>query len=88
MRNKKVLFIVQAALIAAIYVALTYLSSIAGLASGTIRVRISEALCILPVFMAGMFSGKYADRRDSGGCCVRKHCNFDWSVWNLCIKKA
>ena len=69
MRNKKVLFIVQAALIAAIYVALTYLSSIAGL-------------------MAGMFSGKYADRRDSGGCCVRKHCNFDWSVWNLCIKKA
>ncbi|WP_243112431.1 QueT transporter family protein [Roseburia sp. OM04-10AA] len=29
MRNKKVLFIVQAALIAAIYVALTYLSSIA-----------------------------------------------------------
>ena len=48
MRNKKVLFIVQAALIAAIYVALTYLSSIAGLASGTIQVRISEALCILP----------------------------------------
>ena len=40
MRNKKVLFIVQAALIAAIYVALTYLSSIAGLASGTIQVRI------------------------------------------------
>ena len=87
MRNKKVLFIVQAALIAAIYVALTYLSSIAGLASGTIQVRISEALCILPVFttaaIPGLWLGWY-----SGGCCVRKHCNFDWSVWNLCIKKA
>ena len=53
MRNKKVLFIVQAALIAAIYVALTYLSSIAGLASGTIQVRISEALCILPNMLTG-----------------------------------
>ena len=95
MRNKKVLFIVQAALIAAIYVALTYLSSIAGLASGTIQVRISEALCILPVFTTAAIPGLWlgcflanADRRYSGGCCVRKHCNFDWSVWNLCIKKA
>ena len=57
MRNKKVLFIVQAALIAAIYVALTYLSSIAGLASGTIQVRISEALCILPVFTTAAIPG-------------------------------
>lgn len=57
MRNKKVLFIVQAALIAAIYVALTYLSSIAGLASGTIQVRISEALCILPVFTTAVIPG-------------------------------
>ena len=50
MRNKKVLLIVQAALIAAIYVVLTYFISAFNLASGAIQVRISEALTILPVF--------------------------------------
>ena len=44
MRNKKVLLIVQAALIAAIYVVLTYFISAFNLASGAIQVRISEAL--------------------------------------------
>lgn len=57
MRNKKVLFIVQAALIAAIYVALTYVSSLVGLASGTIQVRLSEILCILPVFTTAAIPG-------------------------------
>jgi uncharacterized membrane protein len=57
MRNKKVLFIVQAAMIAAIYVVLTFISSAAGLASGTIQVRISEALCILPVFTVAAIPG-------------------------------
>ncbi len=50
MRNKKVLFAVQAAMIAALYVVLTYITNLLGLASGTIQVRFSEALCILPVF--------------------------------------
>lgn len=57
MRNKRVLFIVQAAMVAAIYVALTFVSSGVGLASGTIQVRISEALCILPVFMPAAIPG-------------------------------
>lgn len=57
MRSKKVLFVVQAAMVAAIYVALTFASSAAGLASGTIQVRISEALCILPVFMPAAIPG-------------------------------
>ena len=57
MRNKRVLFIVQAAMVAAIYVALTFISSAAGLASGTIQVRISESLCILPVFMPAAIPG-------------------------------
>lgn len=57
MRNKKVVFVVQAAMIAAIYVALTMVSSMAGLASGTIQVRISEALCILPVFIPAAIPG-------------------------------
>ena len=50
MRNKKVLFITQAAVIAAIYVVLTVFIAAFDLASGTIQVRISEALCILPYF--------------------------------------
>ena len=57
MRNKKVLFTVQAAMIAAVYVVLTMISSAVGLASGTIQVRISEALCILPVFTPAAIPG-------------------------------
>ena len=35
---------------AALYVVLTFVSAAMGLASGDIQVRLSEALCILPVF--------------------------------------
>lgn len=37
-------------IIAALYIALTFVSNLFGLASGVIQVRISEALCILPCF--------------------------------------
>lgn len=57
MRNKNVLFIVQAALIAAIYVVLTYFISAFNLASGAIQVRISEALTILPYFTSAAIPG-------------------------------
>ena len=54
MRNKKVLFLTQAAVIAAIYVVLTIFISAFNLASGAIQVRISEALTI---FYTGSDSG-------------------------------
>ncbi len=57
MKNKNVLFITQAALIAAIYVALTYLAAAMGLASGVIQVRFSEALTILPFFTPAAIPG-------------------------------
>ena len=57
MRNKKVLFVAQAALIAAIYVVLTYFISAFNLASGAIQVRISEALTILPMFTPAAIPG-------------------------------
>ena len=57
MRNKKVLFVAQAALIAAIYVVLTYFISAFNLASGAIQVRISEALTILPAFTPAAIPG-------------------------------
>lgn len=55
MRDKKVTFIVQAAVIAALYVVLTFVANALGLASHTIQVRFSEALCILPVLRRQRF---------------------------------
>lgn len=52
-----VLFIAQAAVIAALYVVLTHLSNLAGLASGVIQVRISEALCMLSFFTPAAIPG-------------------------------
>ena len=60
MRSRRVMYVVQAAMIAAIYVVLTLISNAVGLASGTIQVRISEALCILPVFMPTAIPGLWA----------------------------
>lgn len=52
-----ILFIVQAGVIAALYVVLTFLSHLAGLDSGVIQVRISEALCILSAFTPAAIPG-------------------------------
>lgn len=57
MRNKKVLFVAQAALIAAIYVVLTYFISAFHMASGAIQIRISEALTVLPMFTPAAIPG-------------------------------
>lgn len=60
MKNKKTLvFIVQAGLIAAVYVALTFVSALAGLASEAIQVRLSEALCVLPLFTPAAIPGLF-----------------------------
>ena len=59
MRNKKVLFITQGAVIAAIYVVLTYIVSLLGLTNGVIQVRLSEALTILPVFTPAAIPGLF-----------------------------
>ncbi|MBE7043784.1 MAG: QueT transporter family protein, partial [Ruminococcaceae bacterium] len=48
--NKKVLFIVHAAVIAALYVVLTLLANALGLANFAIQVRFSESLTLLPFF--------------------------------------
>lgn len=42
---------------AALYVVLTFVSAAMGLASGDIQVRLSEALCILPVFSSAAIPG-------------------------------
>ncbi len=60
-KNKKMsaLYITQAAMIAAIYVVLTYFINAFDLASGAIQVRISEALCVLPVFTPAAIPGLF-----------------------------
>ena len=49
-KNKSTKFITQAGIIAALYLVLTYVANLMGLASGAIQVRLSEVLTILPVF--------------------------------------
>jgi uncharacterized membrane protein len=57
MKRKQSLYLCQGAVIAAMYVVLTYFSALMGLSSGAIQVRISEALCILPVFLPAAIPG-------------------------------
>ncbi len=55
MKSKKLVFICQAAVVAALYVVLTYVFS--AFASGVIQVRVSEALTILPAFTPAAIPG-------------------------------
>ncbi len=55
--KKDVLFMTQAAVIAAIYVVLTWLAAGFDLASGAVQVRFSEALCVLPFFTPAAIPG-------------------------------
>lgn len=58
---KNVNYITRSAAIAALYVALTLVANMFGMASGVIQVRISEALTVLPYFtpcaIPGLFIG-------------------------------
>ena len=60
MNNKnKTLYLTQAALIAAMYFVLTWVSNLFGLASGAVQLRLSEALCVLPFFMPAAVPGLF-----------------------------
>ena len=60
-KTKGTRLLVQSSVVAAIYVALTLVSGMFGLSSGVIQLRLSEALCVLPVFtlsaVPGLFVG-------------------------------
>lgn len=60
MKNAKAYFITQAAIIAAIYVVLTFAVNAFDLANGAIQIRISEALTILPFFTSAAIPGLFA----------------------------
>ena len=71
MKNKTALYLTRGALCAALYVVLTHLSNAFGLASGAIQLRISEALCIMPLFypeaIVGIFIGCIISNLTTGG---------------------
>ena len=59
MNSKETGFLVQGALIAALYVALTMM--FAPISFGPVQFRISEALCILPFFTPAAIPGLFLD---------------------------
>ena len=71
--NKKTAMMCQAAMIAAIYVVLTVFVNAFGLANGAIQIRISEALCILPIFTPAAIPGLFVGcliSNTATGCAV------------------
>lgn len=58
-RNNKqrILYVCQAGLVAALYTVLTCIVGAFDLASGAIQFRVSEALCVLPVFFPAAIPG-------------------------------
>ena len=55
--NQKTNFICVTAMIAALYVVLTFIANAFGLASGVIQIRLSEALTVLPFFAPAAIPG-------------------------------
>ncbi len=58
-RSPKLMLLVQAAMIAALYVVFTFLANAMGIASQVIQVRFSEALTILPYFTPAAIPGLF-----------------------------
>lgn len=58
--QNKVVLLVHAAMIAALYVVLTFIANALGLASSAIQIRFSEALTVLPYFTPAAIPGLFA----------------------------
>lgn len=76
-RNNKASFITRAAIIAALYVVLTYLASMLGISSGVIQVRFSEALTILPYFTPAAIPGLFI------GCIIANLMSPGVIIWDI-----
>ena len=60
MNKKSIHLLTQAAMIAALYVVLTFIANAFGLANYAVQVRFSEALTILPLFTPAAIPGLFA----------------------------
>ncbi len=63
-------------LIAALYIVLTLISGIFGGASGPIQIRLSEALCILPMFTPAAVPGLFVG-------CILSNLLFGAGIWDI-----
>ncbi|MBQ8207425.1 MAG: QueT transporter family protein [Clostridia bacterium] len=59
MKHKGILYLTQGAIIAALYVVLTLLANMLGLANYAVQVRFSEALTVLPIFTPAAIPGLF-----------------------------
>lgn len=57
--NRNLRFLCRGALVAALYVVLTWLCALVGLDKGVIQMRLSEALCVLPAFTGAAVPGLF-----------------------------
>lgn len=74
--KKETRFITEGALIAALYIALTFLSRAVGLDSGAIQLRLSEALTVLPVFTSAAVPGLFVG-------CLLANLLTGCAVWDI-----
>ena len=70
--RKKIRFTVHAALIAALYTALSL--AFAPLSFGPVQFRVSEALCVLPYFTPAAISGLFVG-------CILSNCFVSGMIW-------
>ena len=76
-RSKKItLYTTRGALIGSLYVVLTLIASIVGLSSGVIQFRISEALCILPIFLPEAIPGLFIG-------CIISNLIAEGVIWDI-----
>jgi len=76
-RRSLSLYVSRGSLVAALYFALTYLATLLNLSSGAIQFRISEILCILPVFIPEAIPGLFI------GCLISNIVTPGVVVWDV-----
>ena len=76
MHSQKIKSLTISAMIAALYVILTYVSHAFGLASGAIQVRLSEALAVLPYFTSAAIPGLFVG-------CILANLLTGCAVWDI-----
>ena len=76
MKNKKVLYITQAAIVAALYVVFTFFAYLLGIDKMAVQVRFSEALCVLPFFIPSAVPGLFI------GCLI-SNLIFGAQIWDI-----
>lgn len=79
--KERTLHLTRAALIAALYVILTFISQIFGLASGVIQFRLSEALTCMPLFYREAIPGLWIG-------CVLANLLTGCAVWDIVFGSA